>query len=94
MATAPTLPPARHVPYRKGGWGAAIATLLAAAGFWTAAWAIHHKTYRSPNDVMMRQVGEDADRTAAQDAGPVPGAPSHGGTAPGNNRSSTPAPGH
>lgn len=92
MASAPTLPPARHVPYKKGGWGAAIATLLAAAGFWTAAWAIHHKTYREATDVMMRQVGEDADRTSAGDAGPVPNAPSHGGTAPGKNSSATPAP--
>lgn len=91
MASPPTLPPARHVPFKQGGWGAAIATLLAAAGFWTGAWAIHHKTYRPPTDVMMRQVGEDADRTGAQDAGPVPGAPSHGGVAPGSNTSATQA---
>lgn len=90
MASAPVLPPNRHVPYKKGGWGAALGTILAAIGFWTAAWAIHHKTFREPTDVMMRQVGEEPARTGANNAGPVPGAPAHGGTAPGANGSATP----
>lgn len=91
MASVPVLPPDRHVPYKKGGLGAAIGTILAAAGFWTAAWAIHHKTFREPTDVMMRQVGEEAERTGANNAGPVPDAATHGGTAPGTNGSATKA---
>ena len=90
MATTPSFPPERHIPYKKGGLGAAIATVLAAAGVWTAAWAIHHKTYRSPNDVMMRQVGEDVQPTAAQNAAPVPGAPTQSAPAAGNNASAPP----
>ncbi len=89
MASAPVLPPNRHVPYKKGGLGAAIATVLAVVGCWTAAWAIHHKTFREPTDVMMRQVGEEARPTAANNAAPEPNAPAHGGTAPGGNGSAT-----
>ena len=91
MASAPVLPPNRHVPFKKEGWVPAIATIIAAAAFWTMAWTVHHRTFREPTDVMMRQVGEEATPTAANNAGPVQGAPAHGGTAPGGNGSATPA---
>ncbi len=93
MASTPSLPPDRHIPFKKGGWGAAIATVLAAAAFWTMAWTVHNRTFREPTDVMMRQVGEEATKTTANDAGPVPNAPARGGTAPGANGSATQAPG-
>ena len=60
MATTPVLPPNRHVPYKKGGWGAAILTTAAAVGAFLTAYYIHTQTYRDPRDVMMRQVGEPA----------------------------------
>ena len=60
MAQAPTLPPNRHVPYKKGGWGAALLTTAAAVGAFLTAYYIHTQTYRDPKDVMMRQVGEQS----------------------------------
>lgn len=89
MASAPVLPPNRHIPYKKEGLVPAILTVLAAAAFWTMAWTVHHRTFREPTDVMMRQVGEEPARTTANDAGPVPGAPAHGGPAAGANGSAT-----
>lgn len=70
MASSPALPPARHVPFKKGGWGAAIVTSLAAIGFFLGAFLIHQRTYREPTDVMMRQAGEPAAEHA-------PAAPAH-----------------
>ncbi|HEY0780731.1 MAG TPA: hypothetical protein VGD56_22430 [Gemmatirosa sp.] len=89
MASVPSFPPNRHVPFKKEGWAPAIATIIAAAAFWTMAWTVHHRTFREPTDVMMRQVGEDSLPTSANNAGPVPGAPEHGGTAPGGNGAAT-----
>ena len=83
------MPPDRHIPFKKSGWGPAIATVLAAVGFWTAAWTIHHNTFREPTDLMMRQVGEEPVRTAAENAAPVPNAAARGGTAPGTRSSET-----
>ena len=60
MATAPVMPPNRHVEFKKGGWGAAILTVLATAAVFLTAFAIHQRTFREPTDVMMRQVGGDA----------------------------------
>lgn len=56
---APIMPPDRHVPYKKGGWGAAILTTAAAVGFFLTAFYIHTKTYRHPRDVMMRETYEN-----------------------------------
>ena len=80
MAHVPTLPPNRHVPYKKGGWGAAILTTAAAVGAFLTAFYIHTRTYRDPRDVMMRQVGErpaaHATAGGAHTAAPAP-APAH-----------------
>ncbi len=58
MATTPVLPPNKHIPYKKGGWGAAILTTAAAAGAFLTAWYIHNQTYRHPRDIMMRETFE------------------------------------
>ena len=58
MAQSPILPPNRHIPYQKGGWGAAILTLAATATLFLTAWYIHTKTYRHPRDLMMRETYE------------------------------------
>lgn len=58
MASTPVLPPDRHVPFKKGGWGAAILTTAVAVGAFLTAYYIHTQTYRHPRDVMMREVYE------------------------------------
>ncbi len=60
MASAPVMPPNRHVEFKKGGWGAAIVTTIATIATFLTAWAIHERTYREPTDVMMRQQGGEA----------------------------------
>ena len=65
MAQTPVLPPERHIPFKKGGWGAAILTTAAVAAFLTAFW-IHTQTYRHPRDVMMRQRGGEQMEAGAQ----------------------------
>ena len=79
MAHAPIMPPNRHIPYKKGGWGAAILTTAAAVGFFLTAFYIHTKTYRHPRDVMMRETYETPTGEAAPGATPAPehGAPAH-----------------
>jgi hypothetical protein len=57
MASTPTMPPNRHVPFKKGGWGAAILTTAAAIGVFLTAFYIHTQTYRHPRDPMMHQRG-------------------------------------
>lgn len=54
MASASNLPPARHVEFKKGGWGAAIFTCVLTAAVFCTAWYIHAQTYRKPTDVMMQ----------------------------------------
>lgn len=74
MANTPVLPPNRHIPYKKGGWGAAILTLVATAAVFLTAYYIHTKTYRNPRDVMMTQVGEHpgAEQHATPQGTPAP----------------------
>ena len=52
MAQTPVMPPDRHIPFKKGGWGAAILTTAAAVGAFLAAFWIHTQTYRHPTDLM------------------------------------------
>ena len=81
MAQTPVLPPERHIPFKKGGWGAAILTTAAAVGAFLTAFYIHTQTYKHPRDVMMRQRGS-ADAHAAAQTGQAPetkGAAEHGG---------------
>jgi hypothetical protein len=81
MANTPVLPPNRHVPYKKGGWGAALLTIAAAVGAFLTAFYIHTKTYRDPQDVMMRAVGDQPapHQTAGgpAPATPAPATPAH-----------------
>jgi hypothetical protein len=50
----------QHVPYKKGGWGAAILViLLVLATAATATW-IHKTTYLHPQDLRMRAKGAPA----------------------------------
>jgi len=79
MASHTNLPPARHIPYKKGGWGAAILTTAAAVVAFRTSWYSHEKTYRHPRDVMMREVYEQP-----TEAGHAAGAPaaSHGAEQP------------
>jgi hypothetical protein len=95
MASTPTLPPNRHVEFKKGGWGAAILTTLAAvATFLTAFW-IHQQTYRHPTDVMMRTFphNDAAHGAASAEAGASGqgGAP-RGASGAEHGGASTPAP--
>lgn len=60
MASTPVMPPARHIPFKKGGWGAAILTTAAAVGAFLTAFWIHTQTYKHPRDVMMHQRGSAA----------------------------------
>jgi hypothetical protein len=76
MASAPVLPPNRHVEFKKGGWGAAIVTVIATVATFLTAWAIHERTYREPTDVMMRQMGGDAGHGGG--GGEAHGAAGHG----------------
>ena len=73
MAQTPVLPPERHIPFKKGGWGAAILTTAAAVGAFLTAFWIHTQTYRHPRDIMMRQRGGGEAHAAAQTG--------HGGSA-------------
>jgi hypothetical protein len=84
MAHTPAMPPNRHVPFKKGGWGAAILTTAAAVGAFLTAYYIHTQTYRHPRDVMMREVyeqpaaGEGRHQTAGGPATPAESkAPAH-----------------
>ena len=77
MAQTPVLPPERHIPFKKGGWGAAILTTAAAVGAFLTAFWIHTQTYRHPRDVMMREVYENP--TAGGHASGGTPAASHGG---------------
>lgn len=72
MASPSQLPPARHVEFKKGGWGAALLTCALTAGAFLTAWYIHAQTYRHPTDVMMQTFP----RTEAAAAG------EHGNAAP------------
>lgn len=74
MATAPVTPPARHIEFKKGGWGAAILTTLAAIGAYLGAFWIHQQTYKHPRDVMMRAKGVEAHAPAAAGAAGTPAA--------------------
>ena len=58
MAQSPIMPPDRHIPFKKGGWGAAILTLAATATAFLTAWYIHTQTYKHPRDLNMREVYE------------------------------------
>jgi hypothetical protein len=70
MAQTPVLPPERHIPFKKGGWGAAILTTAAAVGAFLTAFWIHTQTYRHPRDVMMKQRGSvDAHAAATSEHG-------------------------
>jgi hypothetical protein len=59
MAHSPILPPNRHVPYKKGGWGAALLTIAAVAALYLTAFIIHERTYRHPRDLMMHETYEE-----------------------------------
>jgi hypothetical protein len=82
MAQTPVMPPDRHIPFKKGGWGAAILTTAAAVGAFLTAFYIHTQSYRHPRDVMMRQRGGGEAHAAAQgEHGPTSqhtGGPEHG----------------
>jgi hypothetical protein len=82
MASTPTTPPARHVPFKKGGWGAAILTTAAAVGAFLTAFYIHTQTYRHPRDVQMRQRGSAPAHGAAEGSHGAPGAGASHGAAP------------
>ena len=84
MASSPVLPPSRHVPFKKGGWGAAILTTAAAVATFLTAFYIHNRTYRHPTDVMMTTFPHN---DAAH------GAPSHEGAATGAGHGAAPAAG-
>ena len=75
MATTPTMPPARHIPFKKGGWGAAILTTAAAVGAFLTAFWIHTQTYKHPRDVQMHTRGSSAAHGAPAGA---PKAEEHG----------------
>jgi hypothetical protein len=70
------MPPNRHVPFKKEGWGAAIITSIATIAVFLTAWAIHERTYRHPTDVMMRQMGGEAGHG---EGGHAPSAPANAG---------------
>lgn len=98
MASSPVLPPNRHVPFKKGGWGAALLTVVGAVATFLTAFYIHKQTYRHPTDLMMRTYPHaDASHGAAPAAhGAAPAA--HGATpaapAPAGAPATTPAPAH
>jgi len=81
------MPPNRHVEFKKGGWGAAIVTVIATVATFLTAWAIHERTFREPTDVMMRQMGGDAGHGGGEAHGTTPAAGGqageHGAAAPG-----------
>ena len=91
MASSPVLPPNRHVPFKKGGWGAALLTVLGAVATFLTAFYIHTKTYRHPTDLMMRTFPH-ADASHGASAGTHGGTPTAHGTAPA--APATPAPAH
>ena len=79
MASSSQLPPARHVEYKKGGWGAAILTVVGTTAVFLTAWFIHAQTYRKPTDVMM-QTFPRTEAHAAGDHGNAAPSGEHGGT--------------
>ena len=95
MASAPVMPPNRHVEFKKGGWGAAILTTVAAVATFLTAFYIHQRTYRHPTDVMMRTYphNDAAHGAASHEAGASGqgGAP-RGTSGPEHGGASTPAP--
>ena len=82
MAQSPILPPDRHIPYKKGGLGAALLTLAAVATAYLTAFYIHTRTYRHPRDPMMREAYEqpgNAHEAAQGTPAPSPGGAAHEG---------------
>jgi hypothetical protein len=79
MAHSPILPPNRHIPYKKGGLGAAILTCVVTAALYLTAWYIHERTYRHPRDLMMREAYEQP--TNAHEAAQGTPAPQNGAEA-------------
>ena len=82
MAHSPILPPDRHIPYKKGGWGAALLTVLGTAALFFTAFYIHTRTYRHPRDLMMREAYEqpgNAHEAAQGTPAPSPGGAAHEG---------------
>jgi hypothetical protein len=80
MAQSPIIPPQRHVPYKKGGWGAAILTVAVTVAAYLTAFYIHERTYRHPRDLMMREAYEQPGNPheAAQGTpAPAPGNAAH-----------------
>jgi len=56
------------IAYKKEGWVPAILTIIASIVIPATAYYIHTQTYRDPRDVMMRQVGFEADHAPAAGA--------------------------
>lgn len=74
------MPPNRHVEFKKGGWGAAIVTVIATVAVFLTAFAIHERTFREPTDVMMRQMGGDEGHGGGSEGhAAAPAAPAEGG---------------
>jgi hypothetical protein len=68
------MPPNRHVEFKKGGWGAAIVTVIATVAVFLTAFYIHTQTFREPTDVMMRQMGGDQGHGGGEGHAPAPAA--------------------
>ena len=83
MASSPVLPPNRHVPFKKGGWGAALLTIVGAVATFLTAFYIHKQTYRHPTDYMMTTFPHnDAAHGAPSHEGAASGAGGEHGAAP------------
>ena len=79
MATPSQLPPARHVEFKKGGWGAAVFTSVLTVAVFLTAWYIHAQTYRRPTDVMMQTFPRTEAHAAGEHGNAAPSG-AHGGT--------------
>lgn len=65
MQDAPLSHPGRHIPFKREGWGIALAVCLLALATAATATYVHKRTYKHPTDVRMRAAGSQTPAVGA-----------------------------
>jgi hypothetical protein len=59
MHETPPLHVDRYIPFKRGGWGAAVFVCLLAMSIAASAFYVHQRTFKEPTDVRMRAAGHE-----------------------------------